>query len=192
MNFKTTPLTPIEKQKVSQDLQFIKSFAIATAPTHCRLIVAGGYAVDGNLGQITRPHRDLDLQLFGQTPKAVELVTKIFQKLLDNYPSLTLSDEGKTEYYHLFKITDNQELKVELYFIQTLESPFESPKITVKKDGSSSEPGEYDTVVANMEDVIYESLSPSAVLKDLTSKAKEGESPKYTQDIYNLNLLLHS
>lgn len=192
MNFKTIALTKDEQQKVSTDIQFIKSLAIACAPLKCRLIISGGYAVDGSLGVITRPHRDLDVQIFGQSSDAVGVISKLFQRLQENYPGIQLVDEGQEDYYHLFKLTDGQFLKVEIYYIQTLESPFDPAKITIRKGGTQSPVGSFDTVISTLEEVIFESISPAEILKDKLSKMEFTQSndlPKHSQDIENLKLI---
>lgn len=192
MNFITTPLTDKEKLKVSTDIQLIKHLAIASAPIHCRLIVSGGYAVDGSLGLITRPHDDLDIQLFCQSSDAVGQVNKIFSKLQEIAPSVKLTDKGRSEYYHEFKI-EGGDHKIDLYYIQTLESPFDENKIVIKQDGSESEPQKFVTAIATLQDVIFEIVSPNEELKDKVYKRDERHDPvrsEHDQDIENLKLLL--
>ncbi len=165
MNPKSVPLTKEEQQKVSRDIQFIRSLAIACAPLKCRLIVSGGYAADGALGYITRPHQDLNVQIFGQSADATALVGKLFQRLQEDYPAINLSDEGREDDYHLLRIIDDKTLKVEIYYIQTLESPFDPAKIIIKKDGTQSPVGSFDTTISTLEDVIFESVSPAKNLQ---------------------------
>ena len=46
-------------KKIGRDLEFIKLTTEIAKELGLRAIVAGGYAVDGSLGQITRPHNDI-------------------------------------------------------------------------------------------------------------------------------------
>lgn len=135
MNQANSPTIEEESQPITGALEFIKLLAIAVAPTHCRLIVAG-----------SGPYSDLVLQLFGQTSAAVEILNKLRDKLLVSYPNLTLVDEGLDESAHLFSFYDGQEIKAHLTYFQTLESPFEEV---------------FDTFIANLEGVIFEATQSS-------------------------------
>ena len=53
-------------QKIRNDLHFIERMTELAREKGCRLIVSGGYAVDGSLGRITRSHVDIDIQIYGQ------------------------------------------------------------------------------------------------------------------------------
>lgn len=146
------PLTFEENRPpLPETLEFIRSLAVAAAPTHCRLIVTG-----------TGPYTDLAFQLFGQSPEAVTILNQLLMKLKVHFPDLILTDEGRAESAHLFSFQDHQGLKARLSYFQTLESPFDTVKIIIQKDGSESPPGVYDTFIAQQDGVIFEATQGSS------------------------------
>src|SRR3989338_11344413 len=93
-------LTEADRNKTKNDLCFIKLMSQYAKERGARLIVSGGYAVDGSLGSITRPHRDIDIQIFGQTEGSSQLVAELVDKVRSDAPALSgvqLKDKGRQE-----------------------------------------------------------------------------------------------
>lgn len=186
----TVPLTPEEVQRVNHDLDFIKRITEQAKQLDYRMIIGGGYAVDGALGQITRPHNDLDIQLYGQKP-GTEATTEIISSLdLSLLPALT--DKGRKDFWHYFHLQLPHTL-AELYYLQVTTDPFAEKKIIIKADGAHAPSHGYDTRTVTLEGAIYEAQNPAAELADKLYKREYRGDPKqakHEQDIHNLRLIV--
>ncbi len=56
-------LTTAQQEKTQQALTFIDLITKIGKEQGIRIIISGGYAVDGFLGEITRFHNDIDIQI---------------------------------------------------------------------------------------------------------------------------------
>jgi hypothetical protein len=64
MHIYKKPLDKKQKEKVKSDLSFLKKLLNYSKEKGFRVVVSGGYGLDGILGKITRPHNDLDLLIY--------------------------------------------------------------------------------------------------------------------------------
>lgn len=83
VSLELTELSPKDREKIKKDLAFIGLLTNDAKSLGCRVVISGGYATDGNLGRITRPHNDIDIEVYGtdQQPKVIQkLIEKIKQK----------------------------------------------------------------------------------------------------------------
>jgi hypothetical protein len=192
--FSVSEITDNDWQKISQDLLFIELLSRIVKDSGYRMIISGGYAVDGGLGFITRPHRDIDIQIFGQNQVNSNLLKQFIADLKDidpKYSGLNVKDKGRQEYYYEFFI-DGNGISADIYYVQVVDDPFAKYKYVVKKDGSVTNRQEYDTSTMKLEGKIFEAVSPTPELVDKLYKRQiRGDKPKsvHDQDIRNLKLI---
>lgn len=187
---KTTSLTPEQQATTLDDLQFIASLVQKAKVLGYRIIIHGGYAVDGALGSITRPHNDIDIQIYGkdEAQQAVKRIISSFDSsLLSN-----LEDNGRKEYWHYFHLKRPNTL-AELYYLQVTTDPFTKEKIIIKENGTLTDPQSYGTILVTLEGVSYEAQSPAIELADRIYKREyrgDIKKEKHEQDIRNLQLIV--
>ena len=186
--------TEIDWGKVGKDLRFIELATRLAKDLNCRVIIHGGYAVDGALGKITRPHNDIDVQIFGQGSNTAQAINGLINKISRQDPSfanLKMIDKGRKEFYHNF-VFERPGFGADIYYIQVETNPFASEKVVIKNDGSKTEAQEWETRQVILEGVSFEAQSPEVELRDRLKKRGEGEpiKPKRDQDIANLQHLL--
>src|SRR5258706_16475084 len=100
-------LSPDQLQKNQRDLRFIDHMTNAAKRLGCRLIISGGYAVDGNIGKITRYHNDVDIQIYGKHTDATSVMNDLLKKIGKKdkfFTNISLQDKGQEEYYHAFRL----------------------------------------------------------------------------------------
>ncbi|HRN96236.1 MAG TPA: hypothetical protein PLD54_02220 [Candidatus Levybacteria bacterium] len=188
--FQKTPLSHEEQQAVKRHLQFIDHLTRESIKHGYRTIISGGYAVDGAIGLITRPHEDVDIQLYGTDVLNPVLLAEIC--LTGQYSDLMIEDHGRDEYWHKFLIS---EIGAETYYIRVATKPFSDSKIVIKSDGKYSEEHDFDTKVVVLNGVRFEIQSPVIELADKLSKREHRGDPKlqkHEQDIQNLRLITDS
>jgi len=190
-NLVTSELNASDKEKVLMDLSFIQKMTTNALKVGCRVIISGGYANDGALGQITRPHGDIDLQVYGTRDDANVLIKHIVQESSKNTGTLNLEDRGREMYYHTFKAKGNG-LGTDIYYVQVVTDPFSNRKIVLKSDGTQNEEQYFNTSVVTLEAITFEAVKPEEGLEDITSKRERGYAikGKHDQDIMNLTELL--
>jgi len=188
--YQTTELNPEQKLKIDRDLSFIDFITKRSKDFGYRTIVSGGYSVDGSLGQITRPHNDIDMQIYGNKSD-----TQIIKRLIDDLNNnqkleLKLKDKGRQQYYHSFFIEGNG-IGADIYYIHVLGDPFEYEKIVIKDDGTKTDKHPYNTNNVVLNGVSFEAIGPDEQLKDILEKRNRGDQLKirHNQDITNLKLL---
>jgi len=101
----TIPLTEKEKRKAKKDLKFIKTLTGKAKQDGFRVVISGGYSTDGNLGQITKPHNDIDILLYGDEPDAADVVNNLVQEIGKedkDFSGLQIEDKGRKDFYHAF------------------------------------------------------------------------------------------
>lgn len=188
-----TEISEKDLQKIKKDLLFIGLIGKLAKEIGCRLVVSGGYAVDGSLGKLTRPHGDIDIEIYGNSGNA-ELVSQLIETVKKEEPSfsdMTLLDKERQDYYHSFGVK-GKGFGADIYFVQVTGNPFDSDKYVVKKDGSTTERQEFNTVSVTLEGVTFEAVDPTSELVDkLYKRHIRGDEPKsrHDQDITNLKLI---
>jgi hypothetical protein len=189
----TSEVSETDWQKIRNDLHFIERMTKLAKEKGCRLIVSGGYAVDGGLGRITRPHRDIDIQIYGKD-SGEQLVKDFIVGVKEGestFLEVELKDKGRQEYYHAF-FAEGNGLGSDIYYIQVTGDPFDQVKFVIKKDGSLTDRQTYDTVQIVLEGVMFEAINPTSELVDKLYKRKiRGDVPKaeHDQDMENLKLV---
>lgn len=190
----TSEITETDLRKIQKDLRFIDLMTKLAKEKGCRLIVSGGYATDGNLGRITRPHSDIDIQIFGQSDQSEYLVKELIAEAKKDEPTLSeveVRDKGRQEFYHSY-FAEGNGLGSDIYYVQVTENPFDKEKHVVKKDGTITERQEYETTEVTLEGITFEAISPTPELVDKLYKREiRGDKPKakHNQDIANLRLI---
>lgn len=188
-SLKLTELSPLVWDKVGKDLKFIDLITQDAKGYGYRVVISGGYSVDGNLGRVTRPHNDIDIEVYGteEDPWIIrELVETISQE--KDYSDLELIDKGRQEFYHTFFVEGNG-LGADIYYVQLVGDPFAETKIVVKKDGTTTSRHSFNTGQVMLEGIAFEVVGPREQLDDILKKA-EILKPKHQQDIENLKILL--
>lgn len=188
--FEKTAITEEEREMISNQLHFIAQVTEINLKKGFRTVISGGYAVDGHLGEITRPHNDIDIQIYGKDVMTKALLEAI---CLDSLPSqhgkLDIEDRGRKEYYHQFFING---IGAEVYYLQVVTKPFSDTKIMVRSDGTYSDEHEYDTKMVYLNGVRFEAQSAVIELADKIFKREhrgDAKQAKHEQDIYNLKLI---
>ena len=188
-----TEISEKDLQKIKKDLHFIELLSKLAKGKECRLIVSGGYAVDGSLGRLTRPHGDIDVEIYGNSDN-VGLVNQLIETIQQTEPSFsdtTLLDKEQQDYYHSF-VVKGKGFGADIYYVQVTGNPFDSDKYVVKKDGTTTERQEYGTVNVTLDGVAFEAVDPTSELVDKLYKRQiRGDEPKskHDQDIDNLKLI---
>lgn len=194
INISVSEVSKKDWQKIRNDLRFIDLLNKLAKEKGYRLIVSGGYAVDGCLGKITRPHRDIDIQIYGQNARSEQLVKKFIDELKTSesaFSRVELKNKGRQEFYHSY-FAEGNGLGADIYYVQVAGNPFDEEKYVVKKDGSLTERQEYETVKVALKGVTFEAVNPTSELTDKLYKREiRGDKPKleHDQDIANLRLI---
>lgn len=194
--FDITPLSPEEYERVRKDLQFIDLATKVGKELGFRVIIHGGYAVDGNLGVITRPHKDLDIQVYGNESNPQDAVHKLLAEIKKRdatFQTDPVEDKERQEYYHNLLIRRSDAVGIDLYYLQVTTDPFGQEKIIVKKDGSLSDTQSFGVPnIVTLEGISFETVDPVSELSDELYKREHKGYPsqaKHDQDINNLRLI---
>lgn len=188
-----TEINEKDLQKIKKDLLFIQLLSKLARESQCRLVVSGGYAVDGSLGKLTRPHGDIDVEIYGNSNNA-ELVNQLIETIQKEEPTFsdtTLLGKERQDYYHSFGVK-GKGFGADIYYVQVTGNPFDRDKYVVKKDDTTTERQEYNTVDVTLDGVSFEAVDPTSELVDkLYKRHIRGDEPKskHDQDIDNLRLI---
>ncbi len=176
--------------KTARDLNFISSLTKRAKEMGVRIIIHGGYSVDGALGKITKPHKDIDIQAYGNSDNAKE----VLQNLLNSIQSgqfdpkgVRWRDKGRSTFYHNFLVI-NGDFCADFYYIKVEGDPFDKEKIIIKSDGSKNETQEYRTHQVKLNGVSFEATLPEDELND---KKEKKHREDIDRDIANLEKFLH-
>lgn len=150
----TSELNASDKQKIIKDLDFIQKITINALKVGCRVIISGGYANDGALGQITRPHGDTDLQVYGTENDSITLIKNIVEESSVNIKAFNLEDRGRQTYYHTFKAS-GEGFGADIYYVQVVTDPSSNQKIVLKSDGTENEKQYFNTSKVTLEGVTF-------------------------------------
>jgi len=188
MKIKKTELTLKETSKVKTDLEFLSKFLKKCRKEKLRVVVSGGYALDGILGEITRPHRDLDLVVYGKKDR--KTTAKILTRLVSEIcPECGLIGEKENRFYSNLDF-EKENFFLNLYFVETVNDPFGNINVIRLKTGkelTNSEKRFPSPMKAKLGGLFFESQNPNLSLADILFKRKkERKFKKHVQDIYNL------
>lgn len=191
-SLETSEISQQDWKKIKKDLGFVQLLRGLAQQSELRVIISGGYAVDGALGQITRPHNDIDVQVYGQPPSD-EVIEALIKQVKGHvqFEDLELVDKGRETFYHSH-VVKGKGFGADVYYVQILDGPFDEEKIVIKSDGSHTEVQRYNTIQANLEGVSFEAVDPTSELVDKLYKREiRGDEPKlvHDQDIANLRLI---
>ena len=184
------PLSPQEKKKIENDLRLITSFIDAARYQGLRVIVFGGYGVDGALGEISRYHNDIDLLVFGTSADGKEVLTSVLRDI--GFDGYSIKDKGRGEYYHNW-VFARGETTLDIYFLQTSISPFGIEKNIVRNDRTVSEQQFGEPVIGMIGGATFEVQDPKVELEDKVHKRDVKGYEKrveHEQDIENLQSII--
>jgi len=184
MTFITQSLSDVQKAKIYNDLVIIDRITTIGKQMGIRVVIGGGYAVDGALGQITRSHDDIDIQFYSKNELTMDEVAKFLAR--------SVQDKGREEYYHVFRVEDGDFI-ADIYALCVDSDPFGNEKIIMKRDGSKSEVQKFATKIVILDGVSFEAQDASVELEDKLYKRNIRHDPvyqKHDQDIVNLQKLL--
>lgn len=189
MNLVKQKLTLDQERKVQDDLRLITSLTRIGHENALRVIISGGYAVDGFLGEITRYHNDIDIQTYGAKENAEEVIERLLGVIgFAREREYATEDKGRKDYYrNLVYRFGNSTL--DIYYLQTKTSPLGKEKFIVKSDGSVDYQKFGEPKYGTISGVIFEIQDPTWELKDKIYKREERGDPKrpeHEQDIINL------
>ncbi len=189
--FITIPSDQLNHHKINYDLSVITQFGILAHTYNWRMVVSGGYGLDGAIGQITRNHNDLDLILYGSQSRA--RARKLFHsacRSLLRVPELVFKEE---EFY--LECDVKSDIFVgNFYYVQTQNDPYLDLNTVIKKGGSVvvNTPSAFPPPVkGRLEGLEFEVQDQSAHQKDIMAKGGSN-TERHTQDLVNLSLLLTS
>lgn len=183
----------IVRQKLTaeqeKNLRIINFLTKAGRDNGLRIIIAGGYAVDGFLGEITRYHNDIDIQIYGTDGNTRKVIDGLLSKI-GNFVKYTIEDKGRKEYYYnlVYRFGDST---FDIYYIQTKTNPLGKEKFIVKSDGSIDEQRFEEPVYGKIDDITFEIQDPLVEMKDKIYKREERCDPKrpeHDQDISNFTI----
>lgn len=184
-------LTANQQVKISKALKFIQLITETGEKQRLRVIIAGGYAVDGFFGEITRYHDDIDIQIYGKERDALKVINDFLQKVgRDNkgFRNFLIEDKGRKEYYHNI-IARYSDFVADIYYLQTLNNPFNVTKVIIKNDKRLSDLQTYTTQTGYLNNISYEIQDPLTEVVDKIYKREYKGYPKqekHHQDIKNL------
>ncbi len=180
-------------QKIISDLRFLKQLLVFAQQNKFRVVVSGGYALDGVLGEITRHHNDIDISLYGKVSRTKAI------KMLNIFIRQTIPDSKIKEIkisqglYFVDFYVNSKGLGVNLYFIETANNPFKDIHTIKKMNGeiqTSNKMIFLPPIKAKLLNLAFEARDPNFQLADIINKRKRGEKLlKHNQDIENLRLI---
>lgn len=184
-------LTTEQERKSQEDLSLISLLTKVGRDNGFRIIISGGYAVDGFLGEITRYHNDIDIQIYGIEGNGKKVANGLLNKIGDAN-EYTVEDKGRKDYYHnlVYRFKD---LTLDIYYLKTKTNPLGKEKFIVKADGSVDEQKFEKPIYGKLGNISFEIQDPLVEMKDKIYKREERGDPKrseHDQDINNLKLAL--
>lgn len=182
-----TSLSPEEQEKVKRDLKVLRKFIEFCKNKGSRLIVTGGYGLDGALGQITRPHNDLDIVVYSENSR-MKTVTEFIDVIKDLFSDSKISiHSGK--FMHTLDLNSSG-FGANIYVVQTANNPFADLNSLILKNGEpyKNNPQIFlPPVKAKLRGLKFEAQDPNFHLADIFIKGNRDEKlRKHAQDIENL------
>jgi len=177
----------INHSKIISDLDFLTVFTKFAKSNNWRIVVSGGYGLDGYLGVITRSHGDLDLIIYGQNSRTTAL------NKLTTYLSSTIVDAtviAKQEPFYLELDINAHNFGGNFYYVETVDDPFINIQTIIKDDGTMitnsledfppPSPGKLDNLLVEVQD-------QGAHLGDILQRRENDTAlSKHDQDIVNI------
>lgn len=182
-------LTRAKALKVQRDLEFISLFTKVAKDLGMRVVIHGGYSVDGALGTITKPHKDIDIQVYGNSENGKKVLQNLINSITTDqfdFQGVVIRDKGRSAFYHNF-LAVKATFCADFYYIEVEGNPFDKEKIIFKDDGSKSESQLFRTHQASVNGFTFEATLPEDELNDKNSKKERAD---IDQDILNLERLL--
>jgi hypothetical protein len=176
-----------QQRKVTSDLNFLSRLLSFSKNKGFRVVVSGGYGLDGILEEITRPHNDLDMTLFakGDRKKTVKAVKSF---IVNYFPSATITT--KPGYFYEAVEINAKGFGAAIYVVETINNPLKdirTIKLTDGKTQVNSEKRFPPPVKAELHNLQFEAQNPNLHLADILYKRKkEKRLKKHKQDIQNL------
>ena len=187
MGFIKQPLSSKQESKTKTDLHLIDKITKVARGDGMRVIISGGYAVDGFLREITRYHNDIDIQIYGTEDNARDVVKGLLNSLSAGV-EYAIEDKGRKEYYYNIVYT-SKDTTLDIYYLQTKVSPLGKYKSIIKNDGSISHQEFSEPKFGEIGDIKFEIQGPEIELKDKIYKREVRGDVKrleHEQDISNL------
>ena len=182
-----------QNKKVKLDLGFLTKLLSFVRNKKYRVVVSGGYGVDGALGEITRFHNDLDVIIFAQGHR--EKTTRAIKNFIKSvFPNADLHI-----HYNPFTAEIDVNTKgfgANIYLVETIENPFENLNLIRLSDGNIQKNSEKRfplPVKGKLLGLEFEVENPNLRLADILSKRNPPQSKKYKkheQDIENLKQIV--
>ncbi len=188
-----TVLTLTDQEKIKSDLSFLKKLLIFAKKQNYRVVVTGGYGLDGILGQITRPHNDIDIVIYSKDDRemTVKSIRNFVEKVFIN-PRITIRFN---QFMHTIDI-NTKGFGGNIYVVQTKNNPFDDLKTLVLNDKTihRNNPLQFPLPIsAILHGLQFETQDPHAHLADILFKQKrEMKYNKHEQDIKNLEQVTDS
>lgn len=186
------PEDTIDFDKIKTDLEGIGSLQKLAKHHNWRIVVAGGFALDILLGQITRNHGDVDVILYGTADRKQARAILLEHLVPDKNLPLKVQEDTFFTTYELQTGATN----FNIYYVQTVDDPKVSIQSVKKVDGTVVTNSVDDfppPVLGKLNNLEIEVQHPRARLNDILAKRKRsGNRPEHDQDIKNLQILMTS
>lgn len=183
----------INLAKVDSDIKFIAAFIEFAKKLNWRVVVYGGYGLDGYLQAITRNHGDIDLVMYGIMPRS-EALPKIVDYLNETLDVVEI--KSKDEDFFIDIKVKSRGVQGNFYYVQTGQDPFVNLNIVVKVDGSTvinSSKNFPPPAHGKLWELEVEVHDQSAHLSDILRKRQESDSlSKHDQDLENLKSIFQT
>lgn len=181
----------IDAEKVSRDLNFLAQCIKFTQQRKWRLVVYGGYGLDGYLKTITRSHGDLDIVIYGQSNR------KVAENLLKSYLESQLRNVQiivKQEPFFLELDVRGTNFAGNLYYVETAQDPQQDLTQVRKVDGEIviNSTKDFPTPVeGKLQNLEVEVQDQSAHLADILRRREtDYVAGKHDQDIENIKTVI--
>ncbi|MDP3994306.1 MAG: hypothetical protein Q8P91_00555 [bacterium] len=176
-----------DSSKIKLDLYFLRKFIEFSKEHNFRLIVSGGYGLDGILNTITRPHNDIDIILYGQFSR--KKIIQLIKEFVSNLYSDTQFSGEPNPFTECIDI-NAKGFGCNLYYVETINDPYidlYTIKLIDGKTQTNSEEQFPSSVKAKLQGIEYEAQNPNLHLADILFKRKQNnKQTKHKQDIINL------
>lgn len=186
------PEDTIDFDKIKTDIEGIGSLQKLAKHNNWRIVVAGGFALDILLGQITRNHGDVDVILYGTADRKQARAILLEHLAPDQNRPFKVQEDTFFTTYELQTGTTN----FNIYYVQTVVDPMASIQKVKKADGTVVTNSVDDfppPVLGKLDNLEIEVQHPRARLDDILAKReRSGHRPEHDQDIKNLKILMTS
>lgn len=181
----------MKNSKLRNDLKFIGRCLDFCKHQNWRMVVYGGYGLDGYLRRITRKHGDIDLVIYG-TDSHASAAKSISDFIKSLYPDAIIKQTENPFQIEIFASSPGFGLN--LYYVQTRDNPFINIHTVIKSDGEivTNDPSIFPPPQkGSLEGLGLEVQDQSSHLNDILAKGGANES-KYIGDLKLLHPLFSS